>query len=121
MRGRTAPASPPPWPPCCRRARIVLAARSVRPDNPRRRLKRFMREGYQAILGHASVMLTNNSRAGANDYAEWLGVNPDCIEVVYNGIDFDQLAQSVDPARSDQLRSRLSVPPATPIVAARFG
>ena len=100
--------------------RIVLAARSVRPDNPRRRLKRFMREGYQAILGHPSVILSNNSGAGANDYAEWLDVDPTAIEVIHNGIDFDQLAQNVDPARTSQLRARLGVPPDAAIIGSAF-
>lgn len=99
--------------------RIVLAARSVRPDNPRRRLKRFMREGYQSLVGHASVVLTNNSRAGANDYAEWLGIDPDTIEVVYNGIDCDQPVQDAASARA-RLRTRLGVPASTPIVGSAF-
>lgn len=99
---------------------IVLGARSVRPDNPRRRLKRFMREGYRAVLGHRSVVLSNNSRAGAKDYAEWLGIDPDTIEVAYNGIDFDQLARSIDPARASRLRIRLGVPIDAPIVGSAF-
>src|SRR5262249_46668661 len=68
--------------------RIILGARSVRPDNPRRRFKRFMQHGYRTVLGHAAVVLSNNSRAGANDYADWLGIDPGSVEVVYNGIDF---------------------------------
>lgn len=99
---------------------IVLSARSVRPDNPRRRLKRFMREGYRAVLGHRSVVLSNNSRAGAEDYAKWLGIDPATIEIAYNGIDFDQLARSVDPARASQLRVRLGVPMNSPIVGSAF-
>ena len=71
--------------------RIVLCCRSVRPDNPRRRLRRFMREAYMAVLSHPSVVLSNNSQAGADDYAEWLEIDPARIEVVYNGIDFDRL------------------------------
>ncbi len=100
--------------------RIVLAARSVRPDNPRRRLKRFMREGYRAILGHSSVILTNNSRAGADDYAEWLAIDPATIKVIYNGIDFDQLAQNVDPTRANQLCVGLGIPLNVPIIGSAF-
>lgn len=100
--------------------RIVLAARSVRPDNPRRRLKRFMREGYRAVLGHSAVFLTNNSRAGANDYAEWLEIDPSDVEVVYNGIDFERMADSVDPIHVDQLRHTLGVPQEAPLVGSAF-
>lgn len=100
--------------------RIVLAARSVRPDNPRRRLKRFMREGYRAVLGHSAVFLTNNSRAGANDYAEWLEIDPSDVEVVYNGIDFERMADSVDPMRVEQLRDTLGIPGDAPLVGSAF-
>jgi glycosyltransferase involved in cell wall biosynthesis/tetratricopeptide (TPR) repeat protein len=100
--------------------RIVLAARSLRPDNPRRRLKRFMREGYRAVLGHPSVVLSNNSRAGANDYAKWLDIDAATIEVVYNGIDVDRLACSIDPDRTNQLRNRLGIPSQASIVGSAF-
>ncbi|GEP58619.1 hypothetical protein RSO01_57850 [Reyranella soli] len=100
--------------------RIVLATRSVRPDNPRRRLKRFMQEGYRAILGHPSIVLTNNSQAGAADYADWLGLDPSAIEVVHNGIDFDRLAQSVDLQRTIQFRRELGVPVDAPVVGSVY-
>lgn len=100
--------------------RVVLSTRSVRPDNPRRRLKRFMQEGYQAVIGHPTVTLCNNSRAGAEDYADWLGIDPATIEVVHNGIDFEQLAQSVDPARAPALRQSLGVQPDAPIIGSAF-
>ncbi|MBV8192208.1 MAG: tetratricopeptide repeat protein [Alphaproteobacteria bacterium] len=100
--------------------RIILGARSVRPDNPRRRLKRFMQEAYRAVIGHPGVVLSNNSRAGANDYADWLGVDPTSIEVIYNGIDFDQLAESVDPVRVREARSRLGIPADAPVLGSAF-
>lgn len=100
--------------------RIILAARSVRPDNPRRRLKRFMREGYRAVLGHPSVVLSNNSLAGARDYAEWLAIDPAGVEVIYNGIDFEQLAEAVDDDRIRQARAALGIPPDAPVIGSAF-
>ncbi|WP_422002543.1 tetratricopeptide repeat protein [Reyranella sp.] len=100
--------------------RIVLGTRSVRPDNPRRRLKRFMQEGYRAVLGHPAVVLCNNSRAGAADYADWLGIDPAAIEVVYNGIDFDQLARSVDPQRQRTVRASLGIAGDAPVIGSAF-
>ena len=100
--------------------RIVLSTRSVRPDNPRRRLKRYMQHGYRTVLGHPSVVLSNNSRAGADDYADWLGVAPASVDVIYNGIDFEQLAQGVDPERVRDVRSRLRIPHDAPIVGSAF-
>jgi glycosyltransferase involved in cell wall biosynthesis/tetratricopeptide (TPR) repeat protein len=96
--------------------RIVLCCRSVRPDNPRRRLRRFMKEAYLAVLNHPSVVLSNNSRAGANDYAEWLDLDPGRVEVVYNGIDFDRIDSSIDPAATDRARQELGIPPGAPVL-----
>lgn len=100
--------------------RIVLGARSLRPDNPRRRLKRHMRDAYRAILGHPAVILTSNSRAGAADYADWLGIDARAIAVVHNGIDFDSLAARVDARRSRGLRDAIGVPAAAPLVGSAF-
>jgi glycosyltransferase involved in cell wall biosynthesis/Flp pilus assembly protein TadD len=100
--------------------RIVLCTRSVRPDNPRRRLKRFMREAYKAVLGHPSVVLCNNSRAGADDYAEWLGIDPANIKIVRNGIDFERLAHGADRKRAARFRGELGIPPDAPIVGGVF-
>ena len=90
--------------------RIVLCCRSVRPDNPRRRLRRFMKDAYRAVLDHPAVVLSNNSRAGANDYAEWLGIEPGRVEVVYNGIDFDRLDRGLDPEVTGRARRELGIP-----------
>lgn len=100
--------------------RIVLCCRSVRPDNPRRRLRRFMREAYMAVLDHPSVVLSNNSRAGADDYADWLGVEPARIEVVYNGIDFDRLAASARPEETRQARTELGIPDGAQVLGGVF-
>lgn len=100
--------------------RIVLGTRSVRPDNPRRRLKRFMHEGYRAVLDHPSVALTNNSQAGAADYADWLDIAPSSIEIVHNGIDFEHLAQTVDLKRTKQFRKELGIPDDAPVIGSVF-
>jgi glycosyltransferase involved in cell wall biosynthesis/Flp pilus assembly protein TadD len=100
--------------------RIVLSTRSMRPDNPRRRLKRHMREGYRALLRHPSVKMINNSRAGAADYADWLGVPAEKIGVVPNGWDFDALSKAIDPAEASGIRQRLGIPPDAPVIGGVF-
>jgi len=79
-----------------------------------------MQHGYRAVLGHPSVVLSNNSRAGADDYADWLDIAPASIEVIHNGIDFEQLAASVDPRRTQEVRSGLRIPSDAPIVGSAF-
>ena len=100
--------------------KVVLSIRSVRPDNPRRRLKRFMQAGYQAVIGHPAIVLSSNSRAGAEDYADWLGIDPSTIEVVPNGIDFDRLAERADEISAVSLRQKLGVPADAPVIGSAF-
>lgn len=100
--------------------RIILCCRSVRPDNPWRRLRRFMQDGYKAVLDHPSVVLSNNSRAGADSYAEWLDVRTSSIEVVYNGIDFDRLANNAKPEETAQARADLGIPDGAPVLGGVF-
>jgi tetratricopeptide (TPR) repeat protein len=100
--------------------RIILCSRSIRPNNPRRTLRRFMQAAYQSVSGHPAIVLTNNSRAGANDHAEWLGLDPSRIEVVYNGIDFSGFRQSADPDETQRARASLGIPPDAPVLGGVF-
>lgn len=100
--------------------RIILCCRSVRPDNPWRRLRRFMQEGYKAVLDHPSVILSNNSRAGADSYAEWLDIDTKSIEVVYNGIDFDRLANNAKLEETAQACADLGIPDGAPVLGGVF-
>jgi glycosyltransferase involved in cell wall biosynthesis len=79
-----------------------------------------MQHGYQAVLGHPAVVLSNNSLAGAKDYAAWLGVGPASIKIIYNGIDFDHLVQQVDPLRVRKARARLGIPRDAPVLGSAF-
>jgi glycosyltransferase involved in cell wall biosynthesis len=72
------------------------------------------------VLGHPSVVLANNSRAGADDYAAWLGIGPPTIEVIANGIDFDRLADDADPVEARALRTSLGVPHDAPVIGSAF-
>ncbi|MEI8154507.1 MAG: glycosyltransferase [Hyphomicrobiales bacterium] len=66
------------------------------------------------------MVLSNNSEAGARDYADWLGIEPTRVKVIYNGIDFDHLTAGVDPERVRQARATLGVPPDAPVVGSAF-
>lgn len=68
--------------------KIVLCTRSVSPKNFLL-FQPYMRSVYRALLAQPNVTLINNSRAGARDYAAWLGIDEKEIEVVYNGYNFD--------------------------------
>lgn len=70
--------------------RIILAGRSVAPYNfvfyqP------HMWGAYRALAEFPNVVITNNSRAGARDYAQWLKLPEDRFRVIRNGYDFAEV------------------------------
>jgi len=65
--------------------RLVLSGRNVNPSHfffheP------VMRPAYRALLSQSGVVLLNNSLAGTQDYADWLSMPAERINVVYNGV-----------------------------------
>jgi glycosyltransferase involved in cell wall biosynthesis/Flp pilus assembly protein TadD len=100
--------------------RILLSTRSSRPDNPRRRLKRYMQRAYRAVMSLPSVEMLNNSRAGAADYEAWLDLEPGTVGVIYNGLDFDRLHDTGSDAEAAQHRQRLGIPADAPVLGGVF-
>lgn len=77
--------------------RIVVSTRSMAPIHFAL-FQPFMREGYRLLARFPQVTFLNNSKAGAADYARWLGVPPERIQVVHNGVNLDELTP---PAREE--------------------
>ncbi len=100
--------------------RIILGTRSVRPDNPRRRFRRWMRHGYRQLLSLPNIKMINNSRAGATDYADWLDIAPERVNVVYNGLDFAALHRDLQAVDDNAVRAELGVPPCAPLIGGVF-
>lgn len=95
--------------------RVVLSTRNMAPF-------RFayhephMRAAYRALSGAERVRLLNNSRAGAADYAQWLGIPEQTFDIVHNGFDFDALEAEDDAG----WRLGLPMPSGTPIIGSIF-
>jgi glycosyltransferase involved in cell wall biosynthesis len=64
--------------------RIVLSGRNLDPTHFDFFLP-WMHPGYLVLAAHPHVILTNNSQAGADSYARWLGLPPERVEVILNG------------------------------------
>jgi glycosyltransferase involved in cell wall biosynthesis len=80
--------------------RLILSGRSVAPDNFEI-FRPYMSDGYKAVLSAGDPMLLNNSRAGAADYARWLGIERGRIETLHNGFEFpDDIACRRSRARA---------------------
>jgi hypothetical protein len=61
------------------------------------------------LLARPEVRLINNSVAGAQDYADWLGVAADRIGVVRNGIALAPPDPAAAATARQSLRARLGV------------
>lgn len=88
--------------------RIVLSGRNLNPSRYSFN-QPFMRPGYQALAAAPQIVLINNSRAGADDYARWLGLPAERIGVVANGLAFDS-HERLPPAAVVERRASFGIP-----------
>lgn len=77
---------------------ILMCGRSVNPDNfphlqPVCRSTRSLPALYRVLLEHPSVRIANNSAAGADSYARWIGIPRASIAVTPNAVDLDTLSR----------------------------
>jgi len=66
--------------------RIVLSGRSLNPTHFPTLMHTWMHTWYRILLSDERTVMTNNSLVGGTDYAQWLGIPPEKIAVVYNGL-----------------------------------
>jgi glycosyltransferase involved in cell wall biosynthesis len=71
--------------------KILFSGRNVNPTNFPLMDRPWFKDWYKVLIKSRRVFFTNNSKAGAEDYAKWLGIEPDRIHVVYNGLEFGKL------------------------------
>jgi glycosyltransferase involved in cell wall biosynthesis len=98
--------------------RILISGRNLSPTHFNL-YQPYMDPAYAALCELANVVLVNNSRAGADDYAKWLGLRPERIRVIHNAVDFGDRRRS-SPEEIAALRHELRIPPAAPVVGSAF-
>ncbi len=86
--------------------RIVLSTRNVNPSHFPYLDQPWFREWYRLLASSPRVTLLNNSRQGAEDYAEWMGIPASRFRVVLNGIDPAWIRRP-DAAETARLRAEL--------------
>ena len=85
---------------------VIISCRSCAPTNFTFH-QPYMKPGYLSLLADGSVILLNNSRAGAEDYARWLGIEANRFKIVHNGFDFPDRPP---PEASRAIRRDLGIP-----------
>jgi glycosyltransferase involved in cell wall biosynthesis len=64
----------------------IVSGRNINPSNFEL-FQPYMAPVYKAMSSIPTIKFINNSRAGADDYADWIGISKMRIEVIHNGID----------------------------------
>jgi glycosyltransferase involved in cell wall biosynthesis len=98
--------------------KIILSGRNLNPTHFTL-YQSYMDPAYRALAQVPNITLINNSRAGADDYADWIGIPRDRIAVVHNAVDCGKYARpSAAAARS--LRTSIGVDPDSFLVGGVF-
>ncbi len=98
--------------------RIVVSSRNVNPTNFAY-YRPYMYDAYRELARCADVRMVNNSEAGALDYASWLNIERQRVEIHRNGID-TSVFQKAAPERVAVLRNSLRIPESAPVVGSLF-
>ena len=88
--------------------RIVLSTRNVNPTHfPSLQIPGCL-EWYRAFARSPRVTFIANSRAGAEDYARWIGIDPSRFHIVLNGIDPSAMTPC-SKSTTDRTRAALGI------------
>jgi glycosyltransferase involved in cell wall biosynthesis len=98
---------------------VILSTRNVSPVNFPYLYSPYMHPWYVWLSRCPRVHFINNSHAGAENYAEWMGVDKSAFEVVLNGVDLSHL-HAATPAERLEVRKELGLPAAAPVVVGAF-
>jgi glycosyltransferase involved in cell wall biosynthesis len=98
--------------------RIVLSTRNLAPHRFPYWMP-YMWAAYRALLECDNVVLINNSVAGARDYARWIGVPPERVQVVLNGFSAARFKRS-SPQEVAAYRRKIGIPDGMRVVGSVF-
>ena len=98
--------------------RTMISTRNVRPTNFGW-YRPYMYHAHGEIARCPDIVMINNSQAGANDYANWLGIPVNRFVVKRNGLDTATIRRA-NPSAVADLRGRLGIPRGASIIGSIF-
>ena len=98
--------------------RVMISTRNVRPTNFGW-YRPYMYLAHGEIARCPDIVMINNSEAGANDYANWLGIPVNRFVVKRNGLDTETIRRA-DPSAVADLRRRLGIPHGASVIGSIF-
>lgn len=78
----------------------------------------YLQHAYREIARIPGLAYSSNSRSTGDSYAELMGINPDRVNIIYNGIDEEKLI--CDAASTTNLREELGIPESAVVIGAVF-
>ncbi|MFK8077485.1 MAG: glycosyltransferase [Granulosicoccus sp.] len=78
----------------------------------------YLQHAYGEIARIPELCYSSNSRSTGDSYAELMGIHPDSVNIVYNGIDEEKL--SCDAAGTTNLREELGIPESAVVIGTVF-
>jgi len=97
---------------------IVVSGRNLNPTHFSY-YRPYQGAAYLAMRNKPRVVFSNNSHAGARNYADWLGIDASTIHVVHNGLDFSSWP-AFDECERQNVRETLGISPGAPFVLGIF-
>jgi glycosyltransferase involved in cell wall biosynthesis len=98
--------------------RVIVSGRNLSPPNFAY-YRPYMTDAYREVASIPEIVMLNNSAAGAADYAIWLGLPGNRLQVLRNGV--DPAASAPPPAGTrERLRAALGIPETAPVVGSIF-
>ena len=98
--------------------KVILSGRNVNPSHFEL-YQACMDPAYRALAQAPNVHMINNSRAGADDYADWIGIPRTRIGVVHNAVEFAGRRRS-SAAEARAGRQALGIPADAFVVGGAF-
>lgn len=100
--------------------KVILSGRNLSPRHFALNTEYFY-PAYAALAERSreQVIFLNNSRAGADDYAQWLSLPPESIKVLRNGVEFDE-EDRPSPKYNLAFRRQRGIPEDAPLVGGMF-
>jgi len=99
--------------------RIILSGRNLSPRHFALNDDYYF-PSYQALVEQKrKIVFLNNSLAGANDYAHWLGLSQEDVTVIRNAAQFSE-SDRPTPEQTTSLRETLGIPSAAVVIGGMF-
>lgn len=99
--------------------RVILSFRNYNPSHFSYLKNDWFQRYYRAVASSPRIVFTGNARDASEDYADWIGIDAECVHWIPNAISSSDVKRPTQ-AQIDSLRAELCLPPQVPVVLGVF-